>query len=124
MTARIVRSGVARFDVFALDVREDGRNVTTVIDANPEIDAARTFHGKRVRVTIELEPPPPEPLTGGDADIGARVRVKSDWAGGSFLGGKTGVLTQYSLDQHALVMLDKDGRHYIIPNARTAALRR
>jgi hypothetical protein len=58
---------------------------------------------------------PLEPLTGGDADINVRVRVKRDWIPGSALSGKTGTLASYGNDGHAWIRDHDTGGYWAVP---------
>lgn len=99
---------------------ETGMGERVIADATPDEERAYApllFVDNGVRITIEPTPAPPEPLTGGDGDINVRVRIRRDWVAGSFLAGKTGVLAEYAVDDHAVVRLD-DGHFYNIPVVR------
>lgn len=57
---------------------------------------------------------PPEPLTGGDADINVRVRIKRDWVPESAISGLVGTLTRYDRYGRAEVREDGGG-YYLVP---------
>jgi hypothetical protein len=71
--------------------------------------------GQPVTITIEPAPVPPEPLTGGPADIGVRVRIKRDWIPGSALSGKEGALASYGNDGHAWIRDPASGGYWAVP---------
>lgn len=102
------------------DLRVHGREVEIIVKprwSHTDLDAAEALASAPVNITIEPASAPPEPLTGGAADINVRVRIRRDWIAGSFLAGKTGVLAEYAVDDHAVVRLD-DGHFYNIPVVR------
>lgn len=57
----------------------------------------------------------PGPLTGGDADIGVRVRIKRTWVPGSALSGKIGVLAGYSCLGYADIRDPDTGGYWAVP---------
>lgn len=57
---------------------------------------------------------PTEPLTGGDADINVRVRIKRDWIPESAISGSVGTLTRYDRYGNAEVRQDGGG-YYLVP---------
>jgi hypothetical protein len=107
MTARISVNG---------ELRVHGREVEIIVKprwTHADLDAAESLAGAPVRITVEPVPPPPEPLTGGDADINARVRVKNDCPDPGFVG-SFGTLVEYGSTGAAVVRFD-NGSWFSMP---------
>lgn len=109
MTARITVNG---------ELRVHGREVEILVKpgwTSADLQAAAALEGAPVRFTIEPIQPAPEPLTGGDADINVRVRIKRTWVPGSALSGKIGVLAGYSCLGYADIRDPDTGGYWAVP---------
>lgn len=110
MSPRIVING---------ELRPHGRTVEIIVKPgwrNEDLVFAASLQGAPVRITIEsAATTQPEPLTGGPADIGVRVRIKRDWIPGSALSGKEGVLASYGNDGHAWIRDPASGGYWAVP---------
>jgi hypothetical protein len=98
MTARIAVKG---------ELRVHGREVEIIVSpgwSDADLHAAAALAGAPVRFTVEPVTDP-EPLTGGDADINVRVRIK-DCCPDPWQAGRVGTLLEYDASGGALVRLD------------------
>lgn len=112
MSSRITRIGTMRVDALAADIFDDRGMVATIVNYTTDPESAHAMHGQRVRIIVEPVPPEPEPLTGGDADINVRVRIKRDWLPAA-VAGRIGVLARYDGYGHAHVRVD--GGYHVVP---------
>lgn len=107
MTARISVNG---------ELRVHGREVEIIVKpcwTDADLHAAAALECAPVRITVEPAPAPPEPLTGGDADIAVRVRIKNDCPDPGF-SGRFGTLAEYGPTGAAVIRLD-NGSWFSMP---------
>jgi hypothetical protein len=107
MTARIAVQG---------ELRVHGREVEIIVKpgwSDADLQAAAALEGAPVRIIVgpaaDLDP-----LTGGDADINVRVRIKM-CCHDPCLAGRVGVLLGYDAAGGALVRLDNGRGVYMLP---------